>query len=108
MITPDKPPMTRRRTRFVCWITKATDTHSELSNAYCFYTATMTANASQCSVYTYIAFLISLNTNRLGSTADADWFSVSYELKFMHIIHMKFHRSRMCVISGTIKFWYTQ
>jgi hypothetical protein len=29
IVDPDRPPMTVWRMRFACWITKATDTHSE-------------------------------------------------------------------------------
>ena len=29
MVEPDRPQMTIRRMRFACWVTKATDTHSE-------------------------------------------------------------------------------
>jgi hypothetical protein len=29
MVQPDRPQMTIWRMRFACWITKATDTHSE-------------------------------------------------------------------------------
>jgi hypothetical protein len=29
MVEPDRPQMTIRYMRFACWITKATDTHSE-------------------------------------------------------------------------------
>jgi len=29
MVEPDRPQMTISRMRFACWITKATDTHSE-------------------------------------------------------------------------------
>jgi hypothetical protein len=29
IVEPDRPQMAIRRMRFACWITKATDTHSE-------------------------------------------------------------------------------
>jgi hypothetical protein len=29
MVQPDRPQMEIRRMRFACWVTKATDTHSE-------------------------------------------------------------------------------
>jgi hypothetical protein len=43
-----------RRMRFACWITKATDTHSEYVILIAFTLQQWYANAPQCYVYTYI------------------------------------------------------
>jgi hypothetical protein len=47
-----------RRMRFACWITKATDTHSEYVILTVLHDNNGYANAPQCYVYTYIACLV--------------------------------------------------
>jgi hypothetical protein len=37
----DRPQMTVWHTRFACWITKVTDTHSRMCNTHCVSTVTM-------------------------------------------------------------------
>jgi hypothetical protein len=44
-----------QRMRFACWITKATDTHSEYVIFIAFHGNNCYANAPQCYVYTDIA-----------------------------------------------------
>jgi hypothetical protein len=62
MVEPDNPQMTLRCMRFACWITEATDTHSEYviqfiviqdNNGF--------ENTSSCYVYTYISCLLLYN-----------------------------------------------
>jgi len=42
-VEPDRLQMTAWRVRISWWIPKATNTHSELCNNFCFFTATMVA-----------------------------------------------------------------
>ena len=54
--------MTIWRTRFACWIPKATHTHTHVvCNTYCFSTAAI-VRSSMLYVYTYIAFLVEVFT----------------------------------------------
>jgi hypothetical protein len=48
-----------RRMRFACWVTKATDTHSEYVTLIAFPRNNGYANAPQCYIYTFIARLVS-------------------------------------------------
>ena len=75
MVEPDRPQMTIWRTRFACWITKATDTHS-ICNTYYFSTATVVVRTFHI-VTLYVHWLsccwfsaatenLSLTSNRMG------------------------------------------
>jgi hypothetical protein len=56
MVQPDTPQKIIRRMRFVCWIIKATDTHSEY--VILFLHDNAFANMPQCYVYMYMACLV--------------------------------------------------
>jgi len=55
LVEPERQ-MTIRRMRIACWIPKATDTHSELCNTYCFSTATVIAR-TRLNVTLYVLYL---------------------------------------------------
>jgi hypothetical protein len=64
-----------RRMRFACWITKATDTHSECVTLTALRTAkNRYANAPQCYVYTYIACPVSTHMS-VPPIDNARWMS---------------------------------
>jgi hypothetical protein len=52
----DRPQMTVWRIRIACWITKATDTHLEYVNTYCFYATKMGAR-TLLNVMLYVLWL---------------------------------------------------
>jgi hypothetical protein len=54
----DRPQMTIWRKHITCWITKATNTHSEYVNTYCFPTATTVAR-TRPNVTSYVHWLSS-------------------------------------------------
>ena len=56
-VKPERPQMTIWRMRFVCWITEATDTHSEYVTLFNFSTATVVTR-TRMNV-TYIVCLVS-------------------------------------------------
>jgi len=60
MVVPDRPQMTIKygHVCFACWMTKATDTHSEYVILITFHGSSGYANAPQCCVYMYIASLV--------------------------------------------------
>ena len=49
-----------RRIRIACWITKATNTHSEYVILTAFHGKYIFANALQCYVYTYVSNSVTL------------------------------------------------
>ena len=54
IVEPDRPQMTIRRMRITCWIAKATHTHSEWVNNYCFSTASrVTRTRLNVTLYVY-------------------------------------------------------
>ena len=57
-IKPDRPQMTIWRMRFGCWVTKATDTHSEyvIFIAFFFLSNSGYANAPQCCVVYTVSY----------------------------------------------------
>ena len=67
-----------RCVRFECWITKATNTHSEYVILFAFHSNSCCANALQCYVYTYIAclafitFIINIITNNNNNNTIQD------------------------------------
>jgi hypothetical protein len=40
-VQPDRPQMAIWRMRIACWVTDATETHSDICDSYCISTATM-------------------------------------------------------------------
>jgi hypothetical protein len=50
MVEPDRPQMKIQRKRFACWITKATDTHSEYVILVAFPRQQWFAKAPQCYI----------------------------------------------------------
>ena len=57
MVERGKALMAIRRMRFSCWISKATDKHSEYVIIINFHSNNGCMNAFQCYVYTYIVTL---------------------------------------------------
>jgi hypothetical protein len=54
------------RMRFVCWITKATDIHSEYIIIIAFSTATMVSERASVLRYTYIASVVNAYVQHEG------------------------------------------
>jgi len=64
MLEPDRPQMTFRRVRFVCWITEATDTHSEYVTLIAVPLQQWLHKRAKLFHYTYIACLLHLSSWR--------------------------------------------
>jgi hypothetical protein len=59
MVESDRPQMTVQRTRFACWITKATEIHTQnMKYLLLFHSNSGYANAPCCYVYTYVTSLV--------------------------------------------------
>ena len=65
IVEPDRPQMTIWRMRIACWITKATDTHSEYVILIAFTQQQWLRERTSMLRYMYIASLVS---SKLGST----------------------------------------
>ena len=62
MVQPGRPEITVRRMRVVCWITKATERHSDIFNTYCCTTATIVSR-TRLSVTLYVHWLSCCKTH---------------------------------------------
>jgi len=63
MVHAGRPQMTIWRMRFTCWITKATDIHSEYVMLLLFHGNNCYTNVPTLYAYTYIACLIECYNN---------------------------------------------
>jgi len=65
MVEPDRPQMRHvmRRMRFACWITKATDTHSQYNIFIAFPRQKLLHESTSVLRYMYIACLVMLHND---------------------------------------------
>jgi len=65
MVKPDTPQMTKRRMRIACWVTNATDTHSEHVLLIAFPGLHWLQERASVLRCTYIACVVSFNDVQL-------------------------------------------
>jgi hypothetical protein len=68
MVEPGRPQMANiiQRMFFACWITKATDTHSEYEIPLVFQDDSGYANAPKCYVIRTLPVVFNINTINIG------------------------------------------
>jgi hypothetical protein len=62
-VEPDRPQLTIWRMRIVCWVTKATNTHSECVILTAFTRRQWLHESASVLRYTYIACLVTVSTH---------------------------------------------
>ena len=91
----DRPQMAVWRMRIACWVTKATDTHSEYVKLNAFPPQQLLRERAIVLGCTYIVFLVSnqlsdrhilwrKNWFLLGSSIFSNWFHVVFDIEYVH------------------------